>query len=80
MLKPNGKLLLILQEGLGETMIEEPYRPRVNIYMNYFSVEMISKLLKEYGFKVNSITKEKASSEFELGPGKLIVLSSLFKN
>lgn len=75
-LKPNGKLLLILQEGLGETMIEEPYRPGVNIYMNYFSVETISNLLQEYGFEVNSIGKEEAPNEFELGNGKLIVLSS----
>lgn len=75
-LKPNGKLLLILQEGLGETMIEEPYRQGVNIYMNYFSVETISNLLQEYGFEVNSIEKEESPNEFELGNGKLIVLSS----
>lgn len=75
-LKPKGKLLLILQEGLGETMIEEPYRPGVNIYMNYFSVEIISNLLQEYGFEVNSIEKEESPNEFELGNGKLIVLSS----
>lgn len=75
-LKPNGKLLLILQEGLGETMIEEPYRPGVKIYMNYFSVETISNLLQEYGFEVNSIGKEESPNEFELGNGKLIVLSS----
>lgn len=77
-LKPNGKLLLILQEGLGETMIEEPYRPGVNIYMNYFSVETITKLLQEYGFAVNNIEKEESPNEF-LGNGKLIVLSSNVK-
>ena len=75
-LKPNGKLLLILQEGLGETMIEEPYRPGVNIYMNYFSIEAISNLLLKCGFEVDSIRKEMAQNEFELGNSKLIVLSS----
>lgn len=75
-LKPNGKLLLILQEGLGKTMIEEPYRPGVNIYMNYFSVDTISKLLQEYGFEVNSIEKEKLSNKFAPGSSKLIILSS----
>ena len=75
-LKPNGKLLLILQEGLGETMNEEPYCPRVNIYMNHFLVEVISNLLQECGFEVNSIGKEESPNEFELGNGKLIVLSS----
>ncbi len=78
-LKSNGKLLLILQEGLGETMIEEPYRQGVSIYMNYFSVETITKLLQEYGFKVNSIGKAEAPNEFELGNGNLILLSSNVK-
>ena len=75
-LKSNGKLLLVLQEGFGETMIEEPYRSGVYIYMNYFSVETISNLLQEYGFKVNNIEKEEAPNEFELGKGKLIILST----
>ncbi len=75
-LKPNGKLLLILQEGLGETMIEEPYRPGVNIYMNYFSVGKITNMLQKYGFEVKTIGKEETPNEFELGNGKLIILSS----
>ncbi|MBQ8737155.1 MAG: hypothetical protein IJY78_04935, partial [Bacteroidaceae bacterium] len=57
-LKPNGKLLLILQEGNGEMMVEEPYRPGVHIYMNYFSTEQIQELLKQYGFEVGYLTKE----------------------
>ena len=75
-LKPNGKLLLILQEGLGETMIEEPYRKGVHIYMNYFSLDQIQNLLREYGFEVNNVAREEAPNEFELGNGKLIVLSN----
>lgn len=75
-LKPNGKLLLILQEGNGEMMVEEPYRPGVHIYMNYFSTEQIEELLKQYGFEVGYLTKEESPNEFELGNGKLIVLSS----
>lgn len=75
-LKPNGKLLLILQEGLGETMVEEPYRKGVHIYMNYFSVEQIQNLLSDYGFGISNIAKEEAPNEFELGNDKLIVLSN----
>lgn len=75
-LKPNGKLLLILQEGLGETMVEEPYRKGVHIYMNYFSLEQIQNLLREYGFEVNNVAREEAPNEFELGNGKLMVLSN----
>lgn len=75
-LKPNGKLLLILQEGNGETMVEEPYRPGVHIYMNYFSVSQIQNLLQEYGFNIDYLGKEESPNEFELGSGKLIVLSN----
>ena len=75
-LKPNGKLLLILQEGNEEIMVEEPYRPGVFIYMNYFSAESISQLLKLSGFNVESFDREEAPNEFELGSGKLIVFSS----
>ena len=75
-LKPNGKLLLILQEGTGEMMVEEPYRPGVHIYMNYFSTEQIQELLYEYGFEINYLAKEESPNEFELGNGKLVVLSS----
>lgn len=75
-LKPNGKLLLILQEGNEETMAEEPYRPGVYVYMNYFSAKNIEKLLKEHNFRVDSLDREATSNEFELGDGKLIVFSS----
>ena len=74
-LRPNGKLLLILQEGLGEAMIEEPFRKGVYIYMNYFSVKQISDLLLKHGFEIDSILREEASNDLELGKGKLIVLS-----
>lgn len=43
-LKPNGKLLLILQEGLGETMIEEPYRPGVNILFGRNNFKFTSRI------------------------------------
>ena len=75
-LKPNGKLLLILQEGNEEKMVEEPYRPGVYVYTNYFSTENIKKLLKEHNFRVDSFDREAAPNEFELGDGKLIVFSS----
>lgn len=74
-LKPNDKLLLILQEGLGEAMIEEPFRKGVYIYINYFSVKQISELLLKHGFEIDSILKEESPNDLELGKGKLIVLS-----
>ena len=36
----------------------------------------IQNLLGEYGFEVNNVAREEAPNEFELGNGKLIVLSN----
>lgn len=75
-LKINGKLLLILQEGDGEKMVEEPYRPGTFIYMNYFLVDKIQNLLNENGFEISYVEREESPNEFELGNGKLIILAS----
>lgn len=75
-LKPNGKLLLILQEGNGERMVEEPYRPGVFIYMNYFSMDTIQNLLNGNGFEISYVEREESPNEFELGNGKLIILAN----
>ncbi len=79
-LKPDGKLLLILQEGNGEKMVEEPYRPGIYIYIKYFSKNEIQKLLQEYGFEIDYLLKKESPNMLELGNKKLIVLSSNRKN
>ena len=73
-LKNNGNLLLILNEGDGETMIEEPYRPGTYLYMNCFSMGQIKTLLQKYGFKIISATKAKCAND--LSNYKLIILSN----
>ena len=79
-LKPDGKLLLILQEGNGEKMVEEPYRPGIYIYIKYFSKNEIQKLLQEYGFEIDYLLKKESPNKLELGNKKIIVLSSNRKN
>ena len=76
-LKPGGKLLLILLEGQGEEMTEEPYRPGEKyVYTKFYTPEEIKLLLKEHGFKVEDIQTQKTTSEGELGGNKLIVFAS----
>ena len=72
-LKEEGRILLILQEGTIEEMVDEPYRPGVKLYMNYFTIESISKIVKENGFEIESYERENTTSEFELGESKLVV-------
>ena len=74
-LKPTGKLLLILLEGEGEEMVEEPYRPGTFVYTKFYTAEEIEKLLIDHGFKVDEINKQKTESEGELGSGKLIIFA-----
>ena len=79
-LKNNGKLFLILQEGHEQKMVEEPYRHGVYVYMNYFSKKNIEQLLEEHNFKIDKIDIEKSSNQFELGSRKIIVYSSINKS
>lgn len=72
-LKEEGRILLILQEGTIEEMVDEPYRPGVKLYMNYFTIESISKIVKENGLEIESYERENTTSEFELGESKLVV-------
>lgn len=77
-LKPNGKLLLIVLDGNGEEMVEEPYREGQGVYAytKYFTAEEISQLLNENGFRVDDIEKRKTESENELAGGELVVYAS----
>ena len=77
-LKPNGKILLIVLEGDGEEMTEEPYREGQDVYAytKYFTSKEISKILNDNGFRVDSIERRKTESENELAGGELVVYAS----
>lgn len=79
-LKEEGKLLIILQEGTIEDMVDEPYRPGVRLYMNYFTIESISTILNENDFEVESYERENTTSEFGLGESKLVVYAKRKSN
>ena len=77
-LKPKGKLLLIVLEGNGEEMVEEPYRQGldIHVYTKYFTAEEISKILNDNGFKVDEIEKRETESGNELAGKELVVYAS----
>lgn len=77
-LKNNGKLLLILSDGSGEEMVEEPYREGQNIYVyvKHYTVDEISLVLKENGFKINKVEKMKNTSKNAYSTGKIIVFAT----
>ena len=77
-LKPKGKLLLIVLEGNGEEMGEEPYRQGldIHVYTKYFTAEEMSKMLNDNGFKVDEIEKRETESGNELAGKELVVYAS----
>ena len=77
-LKTNGKLLLIVLEGNGEEMAEEPYREGKDIYAytKYYTADEISNLLKDNGFGIDEIERRKTESENELAGGELIIYAT----
>ena len=79
-LKPNGKLLLIVLEGDGEEMVEEPYRKDTYVYTKYFRENEIIQMLNENGFKVDILEKRKTESENELSSNELIIYATNVKN
>lgn len=76
-LKPKGKLLLIVLEGNGEEMVE-PYRQGldIHVYTKYFTAEEFSKILNDNGFKVDEIEKRETESGNELAVKELVVYAS----
>lgn len=74
-LKNNGGLLLILLEGNGEKMVEEPYRigQGVYVYTKYYCIEEIVDLLHTTGFSVTDIDIRETQSDMELGGRELII-------
>lgn len=76
-LKDNGGLLLILLEGNGEEMVEEPYRigKEVYVYTKFYSIEEIIDLLHATGFSIVDIDIRETESDMELGGRELIIYS-----
>ena len=77
LLKNRGKIMLILQEGQGDAIVDEPFKPTEKMYINYFSKELIINLLKKFNFKILHFDTRGASSSMELGNKKLFIIAEL---
>ena len=75
-LKVDGKILVVVQEGKGEEMVDEPYRHGTKVYMNFFTEEKITNLLVESKFEIISIDKKNCYSQNELGTTELIIIAN----
>lgn len=74
LLNNNGKILLILQYGQGEKIIDEPLKEGLKMFINYYSQDEIIEILKNNSFKILYTDLKKPESEFELGNDKLVII------
>lgn len=74
LLNSNGKILLILQYGQGERIVDEPLKEGLKIFINYYSQDEIIEILKNNSFKILCTDLKKSESEFELGNDKLVII------
>lgn len=52
MLKPNGALLLIVQKGGPDRVVDEPLDKIEKMFVNFFTVEKLEGLLSRAGFEI----------------------------
>ncbi len=74
LLKENGTMLIILQEGEGEKYVDENLEIGLKKFVNYYSFEEIEKILKDNHFEIIEKFRKKPLSEFSLQNDKLIII------
>lgn len=74
LLKENGVMLIILQEGEGEKYVDETLENGLKKFVNYYSFEEIEKILKDNHFEIIKKFKKKPLSEFSLQNDKLVII------
>lgn len=73
LLNPKGKMLIILQEGNKEEIINEPLNSSLKMFVSYYTEEEITKKL-ENNFKILYKDHKIPTNEFELGNNKIILI------
>lgn len=74
LLENDGVMLIILQDGQGESYVEENLEKGLKKFVNYYSFEEIEKVLDDSGFIVIDKERKKTLSEFSLQNDKLVVI------
>ena len=74
LLKENGTMLIILQEGEGEKYVDENLGIGLKKFVNYYSFEEIAEILKDNHFRIIKKFRKKPLSEFSLPNDKLVII------
>ncbi len=76
LLKSNGKIILALQEGEGETFMNTPFLPESKLFLALFKESEIKENLEKSGFKIIKIVQRPPRTPNQLRFNKLYVLAS----
>ena len=57
-LKPNGKLGIIVQKGGPDKIVSEPLKPNEKLFINFFTKERLADFLTKADFEIKQITEE----------------------
>jgi len=74
-LKNKGIMYIGLQEGKGEKFVTEPLRPKEKMFLHYFTLSEISKLLKKFNFEILFSKSLPPESKEEFLCNKLFIIS-----
>ena len=80
LLEDDGVMLIILQDGIGEGLIEENLDTGLKKFINYYSFEEIENVLVEKNFKVIEKAIKKPISNLSMQNDKLVVICKKVQN
>ncbi len=74
-LKKNGLIYIALQEGEGEKVIKEPLDNKRKIFINFYTLSEIKKILEPPGFKIIFAKKVSAKNRHEFRNNKVFIIA-----
>ena len=74
-LKNDGYVMLLLQKGQGERIVQEPFDPQKQMYVKFYDENEILKLLEETEYKVIKITCQKINEPNALSNEVIMVIA-----
>lgn len=78
LLENDGVMLIILQDGEGESYVEEKLEGGLKKFVNFYSFEEIEQVLNNSGFKIIDKMRKKSISEASLQNDKLVIICKKF--
>jgi ubiquinone/menaquinone biosynthesis C-methylase UbiE len=77
-LKNDGYLSILVQEGESDHWVSQPFAPEKQIFFNFFSIERLQKYLEDSGFSTVSVEKVPCEDALTLSKSLLYFLAKKY--